>query len=218
MNGPHDLGGQMGFGPVKPEPDEPWFHSDWEGRALGLTLASGALGRWNLDESRHARESLPPAVYYSASYYEIWIRALEVLLLRHGLVSADELATGTANPASPDPRRLPAANVAAVLARGGPTDRPISTAPKFAPGVRVRARHRHLKTHTRLPRYLTGHEGTIEADRGGFVLPDTNAHGLGEQPQRLYTVVFDGQEVWGESAEPGLTISADLWEGYLEPV
>jgi nitrile hydratase len=33
MNGPHDLGGQMGFGPVAPESNEPYFHADWERRA-----------------------------------------------------------------------------------------------------------------------------------------------------------------------------------------
>lgn len=218
MNGPHDLGGEMGFGPVVPEPDEPWFHAEWEGRALGIVLACGALGRWTLDESRHARETLPPAVYYGVTYYEIWVRALLVLLQRHGLVTAQELASGTATPAEADPRQLKAANVATALARGGPTDRPIDTPARFAPGDRVRARHRHPQTHTRLPRYLTGHHGVIETDRGGYVLPDTNAHGQGEQPQRVYTVVFDGSEVWGESAEPGLTISADLWEGYLEHV
>ncbi len=32
MNGPHDLGGLMGFGPIKPEPDEPVFHAEWEKR------------------------------------------------------------------------------------------------------------------------------------------------------------------------------------------
>ena len=68
MNGPHDLGGRMGFGPIPLEADEPIFHADWEARALGLTLTCGALGGWTLDESRHARESLPPAVYYGSSY------------------------------------------------------------------------------------------------------------------------------------------------------
>src|SRR5690606_23034114 len=72
MNGPHDLGGQMGFGPVAPETDEPFFHAEWEKRALGVTLCAGAMGHWNIDESRHARESLHPAVYYGSSYYEIW--------------------------------------------------------------------------------------------------------------------------------------------------
>lgn len=215
MNGPHDLGGRMGFGAVAPEVNEPLFHAEWEARALGLTLCSGALGRWTLDESRHARESLPPAIYYSASYYEIWIRALEVLLHRHGLVDAGDLAEGPTL-AAPDPKRLDAARVAAALARGTLCDRPIADPARFAPGDRVRARNLHPRGHTRLPRYLCGHPGRIEADHGGFVLPDSNAHGHGEAPQRVYTVVFDGAEVWGPDAEPGLTISADLWEGYLE--
>lgn len=216
MNGPQDLGGAMGFGPVAPETNEPLFHAPWEERALGLTLCAGALGRWSLDESRHARESLPPAVYYNASYYEIWIRALEVLLTRHDLISELELETGVAAAQSPDPRRLRPEAVPAALARGTPCDRPLDGAPRFAVGQRVRAKNAHPRTHTRLPRYLAGHTGVIETVHGGFVLPDANAHGLGERPQRLYTVVFDGREVWGEDGEPGLTISADLWEEYLD--
>ena len=57
MNGPQDLGGMMGFGPVCPEANEPVFHGQWEKRALAITLASAALGEWNLDMGRHARES-----------------------------------------------------------------------------------------------------------------------------------------------------------------
>ena len=57
----------------------------------------------------------------------------------------------------------------------------------------------------------------IEAMHGGFVLPDTNAHGHGENPERLYTVVFTGPELWGDAADPTLTVSVDAWESYLEP-
>lgn len=218
MNGPQDLGGRMGFGPVVPEADEPVFHAEWEGRALGLTTACGSLRHWSIDESRHARECLPPAIYYSASYYEIWTRGLEALLLSHGLVSAEELERGTADLQPPHERRVSGDAIAAVLARGGPANRPIDTAPKFATGDKVRAKVMHPKTHTRMPGYLTGKCGVIESNSGGHVFPDTNAHGLGENPQRLYTVVFDGAEVWGAGAEPGLSISADLWESYLEPI
>ena len=103
MNGPHDLGGQMGFGRVAPEPDEPYFHAEWEKRALGVVLSCGAFGAWTIDESRHARENIPPPAYLAASYYEIWIRALEVLLDRHGFVSPDEIAAGhkLTEPATP---------------------------------------------------------------------------------------------------------------------
>ena len=57
MNGPHDLGGLQAFGPVRIEPDEPWFHDAWERRAFAMTVAMGATGAWNLDRSRFARES-----------------------------------------------------------------------------------------------------------------------------------------------------------------
>lgn len=218
MNGPHDLGGQMGFGAVAPETDEPIFHADWEKRALGVTLCAGAMGHWNIDESRHARESLHPATYYASSYYEIWTRALERLLVRHGFVSADELAEGEASAGGAQPRRvLQADAVAQTLARGGPCDRSVDQEPLFAEGARVRARNIHPQGHTRLPRYVRGRVGRIERVHGGFVFPDSNAHGLGEAPQRLYTVVFDGRELWGEAADPTLSVSVDAWESYLEP-
>lgn len=218
MNGPHDLGGTMGFGPVMPEPELVIFHGDWEKRALGVTLAAGALGCWTLDESRHARESLPWPVYLGTDYYTIWIAALEKLLTRHGLLSEAELSTGRAGLATPHPKRLSPEKVAPALARGGPCDRPVATPARFASGQPVRARNIHPEGHTRLPRYVRGHCGVVEAVRGGFVFPDTNAHGAGEAPQWLYTVRFDGRTLWGEDAEPGLTVSIDAWESYLEPL
>ncbi len=215
MNGPHDLGGRMGFGPVNPEPDEPLFHANWEKRALGITLCAGALGHWSLDESRHARESLHPADYYSSSYYEIWIKALETLLMRHGCVSGEELAEGKAR-GKADANVLTADRVPKVLAAGGPCDRPMETEPAFAVGDKVRMRNINPHGHTRVPGYTKGRSGTVEAVAGGFVFPDTSAHGLGEQPQWLYTVVFSGRELWGREADPALTVSVDAWESYLE--
>lgn len=218
MNGPHDLGGQMGFGPIAPEKDEPIFHAAWEGRALGTTLTAGAMGAWNIDESRHARETLHPADYYSSSYYEIWTKALEVLLQRHGFVTADELAEGHRLVEGATPKRtLKAADVPAVLAKGGPCDRPVTVPARFKAGDHVRTRNFHPQGHTRLPRYARGRLGVVEAVRDGFVFPDTNAHGKGESPQWVYTVVFDGKEIWGDGSDPSLTVSIDAWESYLEP-
>ncbi|MYW71956.1 nitrile hydratase subunit beta, partial [Pseudonocardia sp. SID8383] len=94
MNGAHDLGGAMGFGPVEPEPEDVRFHADWEPLVLALTLAAARPGGWSIDESRHSRESLPPPVYLTLTYYEIWLAATEKLLVTHGLVGADELDAG----------------------------------------------------------------------------------------------------------------------------
>ena len=61
-------------------------------------------------------------------------------------------------------------------------------------------------------------EGVIERLHGGFVFPDTNAHGAGECPQWLYTVRFEARELWGDSADPAHTVAIDAWESYLDPV
>lgn len=218
MNGAQDLGGQMGFGPVRPEKDEPFFHAEWEKRALAVTLAMGATGQWNIDASRHARETLHPADYLSKSYFDIWLTALEKLMRERGLADQQELTTGTMlTPPRPVARVLKAGDVAAALARGGPCKREAQTQPRFMAGAKVRTRNINPTGHTRLPRYARGKSGVIELVHGAFVFPDTNAHGRGEQPQWLYTVAFTGPELWGDGADEALTVSIDAWESYLEP-
>ena len=218
MNGPQDLGGMMGFGPVLPEKDEPYFHGEWEKRALAVTLACGALGQSTLDESRHARETIPPAQYLSKSYYDIWITALEKLLQRHGMVGTDELQQGAALHALAPTRNpvLQADRVAAALAKGSPTERALDAAPRFAIGERVATKVMHPTTHTRLPRYARGKTGIVKFLHGAHVFPDTHAHGLGEQPCHCYGIEFSASELWGEGADPTLSVMVDCWEPYLE--
>ena len=92
MNGIHDLGGMHGMGPIRPEPDEPVFHEDWERRVFGLMVATFGGGQYNVDEFRHAIERMGPAHYLESSYYEHWLSAVETLLVEKGVLSADELA------------------------------------------------------------------------------------------------------------------------------
>ncbi|MFU8813937.1 MAG: SH3-like domain-containing protein, partial [Pseudomonadales bacterium] len=68
------------------------------------------------------------------------------------------------------------------------------------------------------PAYARSKRGVVDAAHGGWVFPDSNAHGQGENPQHLYTVVFTGEELWGEESEPGVRVSLDLFESYLEPL
>lgn len=218
MNGAQDLGGQMGFGPVVPEPNEPPFHADWEKRALAITLACGAMGHWSIDASRHARESLHPVDYLTSSYYEIWIKALEKLLQAHGFVAADELRGGCAGAARKQPERvLRADDVAAALAAGSPSARATTQPARYRVGDRVRTTNDHPAGHTRVPRYARGRVGTIERVNGAHVFPNSSAHGLGENPQWLYTVAFDARELWGRVADPHSAVSIDAWESTLEP-
>ena len=218
MNGPQDLGGRMGFGPIGAETGEPVFHADWEKRALGVTLCSGALGLWNIDESRHSRESLHPADYYASSYYEIWIKALEKLLVRHGCVTPEELAAGHMQTAAPEGLKpLSADRVPGVLASGGPCDRTVDEIARFSVGDQVLVRNINPAGHTRIPAYAKGKTGRVEEVAGAFVFPDDNAHGRGENPQWLYRVVLKGSDLWGEDTDEKLTVSIDAWESYLEP-
>src|SRR5689334_5007031 len=141
----------MGFGSVAPEVNEPYFHAEWEKRALGITLSCGAFGAWTIDESRHARESIPPADYLAASYYEIWIRGIDMLLERHGFASREELLSGSKLQDGSVPKRvLKADMVAGVLAKGGPCDRPVEAAPLFVVGETVKTKNFNPATHTRL--------------------------------------------------------------------
>ncbi len=219
MNGAHDMGGQMGFGPVEEEPDEPVFHADWERTAFGLTIAMGAAGAWNLDMGRQARESLPPAEYLSSSYYEIWTKGLEKLLLQTGLVTAEELAAGRSlEPGEPVKRVLNPDDVLRSLHVGAPSTRPVDTPARFTIGDRVITRNINPSGHTRLPRYARARRGVIERVHGAHVFPDSNAQGRGEAPQWLYTVVFTGTELWGDEADETVTASIDAWESYLEPL
>lgn len=211
-----DIGGRTGYGRVEPEPEDARFHADWERSALALTLAMGATGSWNIDMSRSARETLPD--YAHLSYYQIWIGALEQLMLARGQVLPDELAAGRMlHPAAPVARVLTADAVPAVLARGSSTARDGGPAPRFAVGDRVRTRGHTVPHHTRLPSYARGKVGTIEHAHGAHVFADAHAQGLGECPEPLYTVVFDGAELWGAEAAPGLRVSVDAWQSYLEP-
>jgi nitrile hydratase beta subunit len=222
MNGVHDMGGMHGFGPVEREAHEPVFHHPWEAAVYAINRAMGQAGIRNIDESRYAIERMDPAEYLVSSYYERWLDSEIRSLLEKGVISAEELeqreaffaerpdapATAALSAPIPPPRepftvRLPG------------YEREPAVPPRFAPGDRVLTRNTQPKGHTRLPRYARSKRGVIEFVHGTYVFPDSNALGLGEQPQPLYSVRFEASELWGDSAEPHQTVNLDLWESYL---
>jgi nitrile hydratase len=224
MDGVHDLGGMQGFGPVEREADEPAFHARWEAAVLAMMRAGGARGLYNIDEFRHGIERMRPADYLRASYYEKWLDGITRLCLEKGVVTAAELderiaffrerpdAPASAAIRGPLPPRVP-------FDAGWLQDaiRDTGARPRYGPGDAVITRRFHPRGHTRLPRYARGKCGVIDRCHGVHVFPDTHAHGLGEAPQPLYSVRFDGRELWGESAEANQQVHIDLWESYLLP-
>ncbi|MBR1145043.1 nitrile hydratase subunit beta [Bradyrhizobium sp. AUGA SZCCT0431] len=219
MDGAHDMGGAKGFGPVVPEPNEPVFHGEWERRAFALTVAMSRPGGWNIDMSRFARENRPPEDYLSKSYFQIWLAGLETLMIERGLVTPEEIEAGKVlSPPKPAVKSLPPHDVVPTIRRGASTERAATSPALFAVGETVRMKEIHPPTHTRLPQYVRGHLGTIELNHGCHVFADLNSLGVGENPQWLYTVRFDGPELWGNDTDPTLSISVDAWESYLERV
>ena len=215
-NSIHDMGGMHGFGPVEPEPNEPVFHADWEGRVLAMQRAMGFTRLWTIDGGRASLENLAPLTYLSSSYYERWFRGLERRLVAHGLVGEDDLAAGRAlRPGIWLNRKLTVEDAKKPL--WGNFERPAPGPARFKEGERVRTANINPATHTRLPRYARSKVGTVEAVRGCHVFPDTAAIGAGDNPQWLYTVVFSARELWGEAADPSVSLSIEAFEPYLAP-
>jgi nitrile hydratase subunit beta len=219
MNGVHDMGGMHGFGPLDlSEHGQAPFHAEWEKhvRALQDTTEDRY---YNLDAFRYGIEQMDPADYLRSGYYERWLATVTTNMLASGLITADELDAKTAYFLEHPEAEVPREATNPVISAPKPVYWPVppEQTPRFGLGDAVVTRNEHPVGHTRLPRYARGKRGVIARVHGTYVFADTNAMGLGEHPQVVYAVQFDGGELWGESAEPGTTVSIDLWESYLEP-
>jgi nitrile hydratase beta subunit len=221
MDGIHDLGGKEGFGSVVREADEPVFHERWEARVCGMTLLGGGGSARNVDHFRHSIERIDPVAYLTHGYYGRWLGGLEIRIVEAGILDTAQItrramelgaAAGdlvAARP-SPEPDRI------GYRAQEEGNRRSIGAAPRFEVGDRVRTRVHGVPGHTRLPAYARGRAGTVVTWHEGWVFPDSNAHGQGENPQHLYTVAFEGVELWGADSERGVVVHLDLFEPYLE--
>jgi len=221
MNGAHDLGGMHGLGRVIIERNEPVFHADWEKLVFAISFATQCTG----EEFRYSIEKMNGVHYLASRYYEHWLYGLENILIEKGIVSREELDTRTARfkaegllselPSIENPKL--AESFVKAIKEGYPSRREVSRRAKFKVGDAVVAKNFNPMGHTRLPRYVRGKSGVISKVHGAFVFPDTNSSGMGENPQHVYTVRFEGKELWGEeTSESGQALYLDLWESYLD--
>lgn len=219
MDAVHDMGGRTErFGPLKPlDRDEAPFTEPWEGHAFAVTLlANRAATGSNLHAFRAALERVPEKEYL-ASYYGRWLASAEILLRDSGLLAPGAVEARAANlrggsveePADPEPHKP------TMESAGGGNMRTVDAPRAFAVGDRVVAVGRPGSSHTRLTGYTRGRTGTVSALRPGQVLPDTAAAFIGENPEHVYSVVFDATELWGDDSEP-FTVTIDLFESYLQ--
>lgn len=217
MDGIHDLGGKPGYGEVVVEADEPVFHSRWEAAVFAMA------GAWtNVDRFRHAIERIDPLAYVTHGYYGRWLGGIENLLVEAGVVTGESIDARVAKmggslrdlvAARPDPVPDPLDDKPA----GRGNSRVVKRKPGFATGDLVVTSREVKPGHTRLPAYARGKKGVVLIAHDAWVYPDSNAHGLGEDPQYLYTVQFTGSELWGAGDE-NIKVSLDLFEPYLSAV
>jgi nitrile hydratase len=223
MNGIHDMGGMHGFGRVVREENEPVFHEPWEGRAFAMIRAI----REKVPPRRSGREiieGIEPARYLSSSYYERYLEVLEHQVLDAGVITEAEIESRMrlidkegSDPVAPTADPGTAQRVVTRLLTDRRHPAPSGGQARFAVDDAVVVRNLNWPGHNRLPRYIRGKHGVIARVNGWHRIEDAHADALGPDPQTVYTVRFDGAEVWGPESEAGLTIYMELWEGYLEP-
>jgi hypothetical protein len=191
MDGVHDMGGMHGFGAVPIEVDELIYHEPWEGRVAAITRR--LMANSTIDRFRYTIEQMPPAAYLGARYYERWLWAAERLAADAGIL--DGLS---------EPRRAP------------PAKEP-TTPPRFAPGQLVRVGNPVTAGHTRVPRYVRNHEGTVVSRSCVWPHPsESAATGRYGPSEHVYAIAFRGRDLFGPDADHVIVV--DVWERDLEEV
>ncbi|MGV9869117.1 nitrile hydratase subunit beta [Rhodococcus koreensis] len=227
MIGIHDMGGFHHLGDVHPD-DDAVFGGPWQERTFAMQMVGAANGLWTSDEFRHVIERMPPAHYLETEYFQHWLTALEELFTRHGIFTRaewadrlDKVRSGTAPDLgfgdTAEGQRLLDAMIH-LAHTGAELEHPAEAPAEFAVGQRVRAVTRAYPGHTRCPRYIWEKTGTVLAVHAEFAYPETTAARAGENPERVYSVRFDGRDLWGEDAEPHTNVTVDLWQSYLSDV
>ena len=220
MNGVHDMGGMDGFGKVEAEPNEPVVPRAWEGRVLAMQRAMGYAGAWNIDHvALRAGAAAAARSISAASYYERWALAT-------GAERCVERGSSTPTSWRPATRCARASRCRA----SSTADDGRRRADRAARSAGRRRRRRGSSPATACAtKNIHPHDAHAAAAlcarprRRGRAparlprLPDSVAIDRGEDPQWLYTVCFDGRELWGADADPTLKVSIEAFEPYLEP-
>jgi nitrile hydratase len=192
MDGVHDMGGMHGFGAVPVERDQASVHEPWEGRVA--MMAGAVVGNTTIDHFRHTIEQMPPAEYLASRYYERWLWALERMAAEQGLLDGS---------GHPDPEPHPSGEA--------------TTPRRFADGQRVRVANPVTKLHTRVPRYIRNHVGTVVRRSCAWSHPTSSAATGRHGPmEHVYSVAFPASDLFGPDADHTLVV--DVWERDLEEV
>ena len=219
MDGIHDIGGKQGYGPIEVDESEVPFHHDWEAREWGISRTARVPGI-NIDWWRHCRELIMPEDYLGRPYFDSWAQTDFATYINAGLISLEEIKSGNVasdqfkNDGSP-----PVLNrdQAIQVDHDSATrfDAEVESDPLLTIGQKVITSSYGHSHHTRLPQYARGRRGTVHDYHGAHIFPDLSSQGE-KTWQHLYSIVFEGTELWAEDGRRNSKVYLDLWESYLE--
>jgi nitrile hydratase len=215
MDGIHDLGGKLGYGPVDVNEPETPFHADYEGRSWAISRTARAPGI-TIDWWRHVRELVGEDDYLNRSYFDSWAQTNIASMIDTGLFTMEEFESGvsTTSPATDVEIQSCKDVIEQNKTMAFRFDQPVDTEPKFALTQSVVTSKEGHSGHTRLPEYARGKTGVIHSYRDAHIFPDESAKG-NEYAEHLYTVLFKATELWGDEANPNDVVTLELWESYL---
>lgn len=217
MNSIHDLGGMDGFTLL--ERDQGFaLHEEWERQIWGLVWARRIPGF--VSSRRAGIERMPPALYLSMPYYAKWLWREETDMLAQGILTEAELDDPDGPLVTPNLENFTPPGPAEIIAwlEGDDShELEAQVTPGFSIGDEVLVRNEHPITHTRIPRYTRGHRGIIHALRGVHNVMDYFPQGEDPGQQHLYTVMFTGEELWGERGNRNDRVFVEAWEFHLAP-
>ena len=206
----HDLGGRQGFGPIRwqDDDDEMPFHEPCHARTWAICMIMfGQFKRdntgWTLDWHRHVVERIAPADYMAMNYFDKWAQHMMATLIDDGTTNIDEFVDGHSQ------AKPPAITPKPLSASAEPGE------PKYSVGDSVLAKRTIDSMHTRLPGFVRGCKGAIDACHGPDILADASAVG-DLRKEQLYTVKFESGDLWPETVARTFSVRVDLWESYLE--
>ncbi|AEA23867.1 nitrile hydratase subunit beta [Pseudonocardia benzenivorans] len=216
-----DIGGATGWGkvdPPTPQDKDAVFHEPWEGRAFALTLLTmGRVSGQNLDAFRYALGRLDPKSYFDDTYYGRWLNASELMLVESGILAPGAVDARARNNAGEDVEEppVPEPNKPDYAPTAAGSLRQIDEAPRFAVGDTVTVASEVESDANKLPAYVRGHRGVVEAVQPAHVFPETHARFLGENAQHVYSVRFTSTELYGADAEP-FELTIEIFDSYLQ--
>ena len=239
----HNLGGIENLGPVWTETRP--FVEEWEKRIFGIHVAMMALSQtlvdalprydlskvpttfredWTWGHLRMGAEAMNPFDYFKYRYFEKWLGGISGFFVAKSYVNGAELEARTADYLDGKAPQRPSKSLPEVDAqvlrylREGDSPKRGALAPAFAVADKVLVKDVKPVAHTRLPGYLRGKTGEVVHVYDGaycYFFP-TGPDGIGA-PMPVYSVRFDPKEIWGDTAEAGASLYADLFEAYLLP-